>query len=84
MTDFLVTTSRTELVILAVTVITGTLLTVEASEGTSVKEERIVQLFIPTIKVVLQAPARKAENLRLRNRVQPLESLMLQENDLNT
>ena len=84
MTDLLVTTSRTELVILAVTVITGILLTVEASEGTSVKEERIVQLFIPTIKVVLQAPARKAENLRLRNRVEPLESLMLQENDLKT
>ena len=75
---------KKELVILAVMVITGILLTVEASKGTSVKEERIVHLFIPTSKVVLQAPVIKAENMRLRNRVQPLESLMLQENDLKT
>ena len=65
-------------------VISGILLTVEASEGTSVKEERIVHLFIPIIKVVLQAPVRKAENMRLRNKVQPLQSLMLEENDLKT
>ena len=84
MTDLLVTTSRTELVIVAEMVITGILLTVEGSEGTSVKEEKIVNFSIPTIKVVLQAPVSKAENMRLHNRVQPLESLMLQENALKT
>ena len=80
MTDLLVTTSRTELVIVAEMVITGIL----GSEGTSVKEEKIVNFSLPTIKVILQAPVRKAENMRRRNRVQSLQSLMLEENDLKT
>ena len=60
------------------------LFTVETSRVTCAKWKRVVHLFILAIKIVFEAPEGGAEEMRLRKKVQPLQSLILQKSDLKT